>query len=522
MKDYGKYAGGVGLILILIALGSYYISATLDWFETALMIVGLGAVLFFVVTNLDEIRDLLFRRSTKYTANAVISAIVVLGILGLVNFIASEHNWRLDTTAAKQFSLSDQTIKVLKNLEDDLHITAFYKAEDQQEMQDLLKEYANVTPKLKYEFIDPDKKPAIARQYGITSYGTTVIEYRGRDERITTSTEQDLTNAIIKVTREKQKKIYFTTGHGEKDINVDDERNGMSGARTVIEEKNYIVESVLLIEKGQVPEDCDVLVIAGPTKEFLPNELKMVEDYLNQGGAVYLLVDPAPSPGFEELAAKWGIQVGNDIVVDVSGIGMLFGAGANMPVAAEYNESHPITEKFGNFMTAFPLARSVTPMDNPPDDIDVEWLAKTTERSWGETNLSNGKAELNPDEDLLGPVTIAAVASKTIEISDSDTASTDGESEENNQEKTAKLAIVGDSDFASNAFFNFQANGDLFMNTLSWLAEEEDLVSIRPKSPEDRRINLTQTQSRIILLLGVILLPLAVLSMAIVVHRRRQ
>ncbi|MDQ7052721.1 MAG: Gldg family protein [candidate division KSB1 bacterium] len=177
MKDYGKYAGGVGLILILVALGSYYVSATLDWFETALLIAGLAGVVFFVVTHMAEIRDLMFRRSTKYTANAVTSAVVVLGILGLINFIASEHNWRLDTTAAKQFSLSDQTIKVLKNLNDDLNITAFYKAEDQQEMQDLLKEYANISPKVKYEFIDPDKKPAIARQYGITSYGTTVIEY---------------------------------------------------------------------------------------------------------------------------------------------------------------------------------------------------------------------------------------------------------------------------------------------------------------------------------------------------------
>ncbi|MDQ7062724.1 MAG: Gldg family protein [candidate division KSB1 bacterium] len=522
MKDYGKYAGGVGLILILVALGSYYVSATLDWFETALLIAGLAGVVFFVVTHMAEIRDLMFRRSTKYTANAVTSAVVVLGILGLINFIASEHNWRLDTTAAKQFSLSDQTIKVLKNLNDDLNITAFYKAEDQQEMQDLLKEYANISPKVKYEFIDPDKKPAIARQYGITSYGTTVIEYRGRDERITTSTEQDLTNAIIKVTREKQKKIYFTTGHGEKNIDIEDERNGMSGAKSVIEEKNYLVESVLLVEKGQVPDDCDVLVIAGPTKPFLPNELEMVENYLNQGGAVYLLLDPAPSPGFEDLAAKWGLKVGNDVVVDVSGIGMLFGAGANMPVAAQYNDTHPITEKFGNFMTAFPLARSVTPMDEPPADVDVDWLAKTTERSWGETNLSNGKAELNPDEDLLGPVTIAAVATKTIEVSEADSASANGESDGNSKETTAKLAIVGDSDFASNAFFNFQANGDLFMNTLSWLAEEEDLVSIRPKSPEDRRINLTQKQSRIMLLLGVILVPMAVLAMAVVVQRRRQ
>lgn len=515
MKNYGKYAGGIGLILIFIGLGSYYISLTLDWFESTLMIAGVIGVAFFALTHLDEIRDLMFRRSTKFTANAVISTVAVLGILSLINFIASEHNWRFDTTAAKQFSLAEQTIKVLKNLEDDLRITAFYKAENQQEMEDLLKEYANVSSKVKYEFIDPDKKPAIARQYGITSYNTTVIEYRGKDERITTASEQDLTNAIIKVTRETQKKIYFTTGHGEKSIEVEDERNGMSAAKEVIEEKNYLVETVLLVDEGKVPEDCDVLVIAGPTKEFLPNEIEMLENYLNRGGAVYLLVDPDPSPGFQELAEKWGIRVGNDVIVDVSGIGMLFGAGANMPVAAEYNESHPITEKFGNFMTAYPLARSVTPMDEPPDDVEVEWLARTTERSWGEVNLSDGKASLDPDEDLLGPVTVAAVATKEITLSD--TASTNGENE-----KTAKLAIVGDSDFVSNAFFHFQANGDLFMNTLSWLAEEEDLVSIRPKDPEDRRINLTQKQSKMILLFGVILLPLSVLGMAIVVYKRRQ
>lgn len=515
MKEYGKYAGGIGLLLILAGLANYYVSGTLDWLESALIVAGVLGLVFFAITNLREIRDLLFRRSTRYTANAIISTLAILGILGLLNFIASEHNWRLDTTAAKQFSLSDQTIKVLKNLEDELRITAFYKAEDQQEMEDLLEEYANVSNKVKYEFIDPDKKPAIARQYGITAYNTTVIEYGGKDERITTSTEEDLTNAIIKVTRESQKKVYFTTGHGEKSIEAEDERNGMSGAKQVIEEKNYVVESVLLVDKGQVPEDCSVLVIAGPTKEFLPNELDMIESYLEKGGAVFLMVDPAPSPGFNELAAKWGIKVGNDLVVDVSGIGMLFGGGANMPVAAEYNSSHPITEKFGNFMTAFPLARSVTPMDNPPEGVDVEWLARTTERSWGETDLSNGKATLDPDKDLLGPVSIAAVATKEITLPDS--LASDGDTT-----RKAKLAVVGDSDFASNAFFNFQANGDLFMNILSWLAEEEDLVSIRPRNPEDRRINLTQKQSKMILLFGVILLPLSVLSMAVVVYRRRQ
>lgn len=514
IKQWSSAAGALGLAILFAGLLGYYVRSTWTWFEYATLAVGGVLIFAYLMLNFRELIAALTQRGALQTGNAVLMALLVLAILSLVNFLASQHSKRVDTTAAKQFSLSEQTVKVLQGLQDELKVTAFFLPQDQERIQDTFEEFAAITPKFQYEFIDPDKKPDIVRQFGVTAYSTTVVSYGGKNEKISGQEEGDLTNAIIKVTRDTQKKIYFTIHHGEKDLDST-ERLGLSAAKAVIQEKNYAIGPVALMDSNRVPADCAVLVIAGPQTPFLAPEIEAVKNYLDGGGAVYILTDP-DAPSFAEVVSDWGITVGNDLIVDFSGVGRLFGGGPNMPVVAEYAD-HAITKDFA-FMTAYPEARSVTVGGSLPAEVEATAFAKTGPNSWAETDASEikqGRVEFNENADTRGPVAVAIAATRRIS---EHTAGVENDS----GEKRSRLVIFGDSDFAANYLFDFQKNGDLFLNALSWLAEEDDLISIRPKDPEDRRLNLTAAGSKMMLLVSVFLLPAASFLAAIVIYRRRK
>jgi len=511
MKKYSSMAGTLGLILIAAGLLIYYVRSVWQWQEIVPLSLGGVLLIFYLVFNFKSVVDFITSRGALQTANAVVMCALVLGLLGFANYLASKHTWRHDTTAARQFSLSEQTKKVLGGLQEELRILAFYKPDEQGRLADQLKEFASVTPQFKYEFVDPDKKPEMAKLYGVTAYGTTVVAFRGQAEKITTSTEEDLTNTIIKVTRDKKKKIYFTTNHGEKAIDSE-ERLGLSSAQKAIKDKNYEIASLSLLDTTGVPEDCSVLVVAGAQTPFLPPEIEKIKKYLQKGGAGLFLLEAFPAPAFSEVLADYGIQANDDFLLDFSGIGQLFGAGPDMPVVTAYSK-HAITEKFSSSMTAYPNARSFTLMSEKPPGVTVDAFASTSGNSWGETDmaeLKSGRVTPNVPPDRRGPLPLAVAATTS--------ASGDGA----NGSKGGRLVAFGDSDFAANYLFGFQRNGDLFMNVVSWLAEEEDLIAIPPKNPEDRRISLTASGSKVILLVSLFLMPLAAFGAAIAIFVKRR
>ena len=518
MKKYINYGGIAGIVLILAGLIYFSLNSILDTVATILLITGLALVIIYAVFNFNKIKLALSSRSAQFGTNAVIMIIIILGILSVVNFVTHRFSWRADLTAAKQFSLASQTKKVLQHLEGDVRVIGFFKTGEEFRLQELLTEYSHYSPHLKFEFIDPDKKPGIAKGYEINTYGTIVVEYAGSSEKIQKSTEEDLTNAIIKVTRGEQKKIYFLTGHGEKNYEGA-EQNGYNTAQKAIEDENYLLDKVLLAEQENVPDDCSLLIVAGPKSDMFEHEQKMINDYLKSGGKALFLLDPDAKTGYGEFLKDWGIEVGNDLVVDASGIGRLFGAGPTMPIISQYEE-HAITKDF-NVMTFFPDARSITPSDETTAELTVKSLAKTSPRSWGEKSSIAGLEQIAYDDgvDKKGPISIVTIAEKNAE--------NPPEKREDDLDLVTgkvktRIVVFGDSDFASNSYFNVQGNGDFFMNAINWLAEEEDLISVRPRDPEDRRVNLTQKQSRVILYVGVIFLPVAIFALGIGVYVRRK
>jgi ABC-type uncharacterized transport system involved in gliding motility auxiliary subunit len=471
---------------------------------------GLVCVLVYTLSQWRDISGAFRRRQTRFGTLAVASILIVLGILVAINYIGSRQNKRWDLTASGQFSLSDQTRKVLLQLDSPLKAYVFEKALELERFKDRLREYEYVTNKLSVEYVDVDKKPALARTLQVQAYGTVVFEYKGRTERVTGDSEQDLTNAIIKVVTGQQKKVYFVQGHGEKDP-ANSERTGYNGIAQALQRDNFGFDKLVLAQAGDVPADASVVVVAGPRIDLYPQEIAAIRKYLDKGGKMLLMIDPPdksdspPFAGLQSLVTEWGFQVGNNIVVDASGMGQLIGADASVPVAANYPQ-HPITERF-NFLTAYPLARSVSPIPGGTSLRTPQTFIETSPRSWAETDidkfLKTGEVELDEKKgDKKGPVSIGAAVSAVAANAPAPAA---GDADQRKPE--TRVVVVGDSDFAANYALNIQGNKDLFLNTINWLAQQENLIAIRPKEPNDRRLTLTADQTRRIFWLAILIIP---------------
>jgi ABC-type uncharacterized transport system involved in gliding motility auxiliary subunit len=511
MKEQLKKADILGLAVVAGALISYSVRNVWSIYQTIAVVLGAVLIVASLAVKSDEIRAGFGRRSSRFGINSAASVFFFVGILAFVNYLGAQHVKRFDTTSEKIYSLSDESSKVAQQINQDLHIKAFYPGGEYAPAKEVLGLFKTKNNKISYEFIDPDKQPQVAQQYQVTQYGefqnpmngqsfrygTLILEMGSKTERIEKQSEalheEDITNAMLKLVKGEKKTIYFTQGHGEKSPD-DTQKSGYSDAKAGLAKENYVIKSVNLAEQqGKVPDDASVLVMLGPKTEPFGNEMDAIDSYLNNGGSAYIMLDPSPSPAISDFMKKWSIDVGNNIVLDASGLGRLFGAGPEIPLVTKYSE-HKITSAMKGVMTFFPLARSVTPAMNPPAGLMVESLFSSSERSWGETNMKSGEAKFDAGVDLKGPVSLAAVASKDL-----------------GNNKKARLVVFGDSDFASNSTFGLQGNGNLFLNTVSWLAQDESFISIRPRNPEDRRITMTEAQRRLVSYVMLLLLPVGVL-----------
>jgi ABC-type uncharacterized transport system involved in gliding motility auxiliary subunit len=517
--------GWIGTALVVVAIGIRLGLPAKDQYAYYLAWAGLVCMLAYTLSQWREIAGMFTRRQARYGTLTFVSIVAVLGILAAINYIGKRQNKRWDLTAAKQFSLSDQSRNVLAKLDAPLQVTVFAQDTAFQQYRDRLREYEYASKQVKTDYIDPEKKPAIAQQNQIQQLGTIMLQFKGRTERITSDTEQDITNGIIKVVTGQQKKVYFMQGHGEKDPDAT-ARDGYSTINAALKAENYTVEKLVLAQTGAVPDDASVVVVAGPKTDLFAPEIDALKKYLGKSGKLLLLIDP-PDPAKPEsplanviaLAHDWGTDVTNDIVVDASGMGRLFGAGPEVVVAANY-PSHPITERF-NILTAFPLARPVVPVSGGVNGHTAQTIVESSPRSWAEHDLKSlvaGEVSLDPSKgDKAGPVSLAAAVSAS---STTEPPKPDAKSDAPKPE--TRVAVFGDADFATNAALGIQGNRDLFMNTVGWLSQQENLISIRPKEAADRRITMTAAQQININWISLLIIPGVVFASGVYSWWRRR
>ena len=516
--------GWLGVVLVFAAVAINQTQPDWHAWVRPLALAGLACTLVYTLSQWREIARSFSGRNARFGTLAVASAVLVLAILVAINYLASRRSFRWDLTAAQQFTLSDQTKKVLQELPRPIQLRVFARSDEFPRFRERLDEYAHVSDKVQVEYIDVERRPAEANRFEVQMSGTVVVEYDGRLERVTASGEQEITNAIIKAVQGRQHKVYFVQGHGERGMEGTD-RGGLATIVGALASENFATESLVLAQQKEIPADAAVIVVAGPRTDFFPAEIDMVKAYLGRGGKALFMLDPperADSPALTNLlglVAEWGIEVGTNIVVDTSGMGQLLGTDVSVPVAARY-ENHPITERF-NLLTAYPLARSVAAAPGGADGRSPQNLVNTSQRSWAETDikrlLTSGEVQQDAG-DPAGPVSLAAAvtaaapdAPKPAEGTSPDTPA-----------PTTRLAVFGDSDFATNGWLGIQGNRDLFLNTVNWLAQQESLISIRPRDPEDRRITLTAGQMSLVYMLSIFIIPGAILLLGIQTWWRRR
>jgi ABC-type uncharacterized transport system involved in gliding motility auxiliary subunit len=452
---------------------------------------------------------ILGRRGERFleAVNLAVYTAVAVAIVVLANWFVDRHNRRWDLTPNQSYSLSPQTTKVLKGLKNDLTIYVFDRESGFRGRRDLLDNYSALTPRVTVRYVDPDRQPSLAGQFGIRNYGTVVVAGGDRHFEAQSSTEEGVTNAIVRLLK-GQKTVYFIQGHGERDVDSSD-RAGYGRVKKQLENENRQVKTLVLLQKMEVPADCSLLVIAGPRNDFLAQEVETIKKYLTGGGRALFLLDPGVElTNLAKLLADWNVTLRNDLAIDENPVAQLVGASPSMPLILKYGSS-PIVQPLARTATLFPLTRSFEVGKEYKAGVSAESLCETSPDSFGVADFDPKVREVRyrAGKDTKGPLSVA-VAGTIV-----------GEGEKKTE---GRFVAVGTSMLAVNNYLLFEGNRDLFMNMVNWLSAEEDLISIRPKPPESQRLNMTAQQMRRVLYLGVFGLPILIIALGTSVWWRRR
>ena len=465
--------------------------------------------------------DWIKARQTKYSAYILVYLLVILAVLFVANFLANRYNKSFDSTANKQFSLSDQTIKAVKGLKQDVNVTYFGETETFRQARDLLDRYTTLSPKFHAQYVDPVKKPQLAREAGVRQEGTIVVKAADRKEDAKSLTEEEVTGALIRAIKGGERNACFLSGSGEHGL---DDTTGSGLHHEVIEllapkqsrEGLPLNVAPVIGQVAQahveIPKDCTVLVVGGPKLAYSPAEVAAIKTYIEGGGSALFMLDTplriGPQEGNEnpdlvKLLAEWGLTANNDLALDTSGMGGIFGLGPEYSFVTTY-ESHAITRDFKEGApTAIPLSRTLK-INNTPK-VTLDKVLSTTDNSFA---VSSVTGPIDPKKGVKGPLVLAAAGTYNTGKTGS----------------TGRFVVFGSSLWAVNNVLGSRQllNRDLALNTFNWLTADEDLISIRPKEPEDRRLAISNSAMGMLGWFTVGLLPLSVVLCGMMVWWRRR
>jgi ABC-type uncharacterized transport system involved in gliding motility auxiliary subunit len=447
-------------------------------------------------------------RQTKYASYVTLYIAVILAVLAAANWLADRHNKSYDATANKRFSLSEQTEKVVKGLKQDVKITYFDETIRFEQAQDLLGRYRNLSSKLTVEYIDPYRRPRQARAAGVTSVPATFVEAGKRKEEAKSLTESDLTSALIRALK-GVRSVCAISGSGEQNLD-DTGQDGYSLLKQILEKDSYNVRSITILEQPDIPKDCTVLLVGGPRKDYSDPMVKAIKSYVEGGGRALIALSPPVKLGRQEIGdnqglvkmlAGWGVTLNRDFILDARG--QRSGLGAEYSVVTDY-ESHPIGKEMKGTGSVFPFARSLEVKS--VDKAQVEKLFSTGSNSYGTTNMA--PTSVDPKKEKKGPFALAAC----------------GTYDSGKEYDKGRFVAVGSSEWLGNSqLYNpFFGNRDLVLNMVNWLSADEELIAIRPKSPEDRRLTLDIQKLWMIKYFSVFLIPLVIIGAGIGVWWRRR
>ncbi len=530
--------------VVIAAMATVLKSAfpTIPWMAQISYASAGALIVLWVVLEYDHIKSAFSRRGSKYGFGSGVSVLLgVLIIIGLgVLTSRPRFNKSFDATRGGLNTLSEQSVKMAEKSAasaDPVSVTAFLQEDEAgNTFRDLMRLYTQVAPGLQVEYVDPRSDPGRVGAEKVTA-GNTAIFRRGIHEaRVTQFTEEKITNALVAVLKDTSKKIYFTKGHGEGELRSD-EATGFSAAVAELEGNKYEVADLSLLEKGAVPSDADLVVIAGPVYDFREEELRMLQDYLKSGGALLSLVDAAkPVRMLNKLLADYGIQFNDDFLIlrpDDPRAAIL---GQNMALISKFDAYHSATKDFAeksSVVLTMANSRSITMTENPASGVKVETVAYTSPVIVGVSGVVDEQSlkQVSPEriqEKEFGVVAIAAgkVSGATVaeaghaksEEDRSDVAQADSAA----TGKEVRIVAVGSSHLASNYGAQLSENRDMFVNLANYLLQDEDFISIRPKDAEKSTFNLASGGSQLLLFFLCFVYPFLFLGGGALVWMRRK
>jgi ABC-type uncharacterized transport system involved in gliding motility auxiliary subunit len=548
-KKRWKYLFWLGPFLIAVGLTVGLVSEQwglipLVFLITGIVISGLGIIWQSYETNWWK------RRSTQAGTNALVATLAVLAILGLINFLGTRYHLRADLTETQLFTLAPQSRELVRVLPQPVKVWVFDINQNPQD-RELLENYQRQSSKFKYEYIDPQTRPGLAEKFGVKDYGEVYLESGDKRQLVQTVNENErlseirLTSRLQQLTNSTTAKAYLLQGHGERQLLPG--KGAISQAVQALGDKSFTTSPLNLGETSKVPQDAAVVIVAGPKRGLFEGEVKALQEYLNRGGNLLLMIDPNTDPKLNSLLQEWGVRLDNRLAVDVSG-GSIVGRGPAAPLVTEYGQ-HPITKNFDNGNSFYPIARPLEITSVPGVQATPLLRTKPYPNSWAESDLQSEKLEFNEGKDLKGPLTLGValtrkqaakptstpqatptpslLPSPTTQSKASPTPSASPASPAptpSSQTATeSRLVVLGNSEFATDGLFQQQLNGDVFLNSVTWLSQQDQQpLSIRPKEPKNRRITLTTTQANLLILLSLLLLPLIGFAIAVIIWWKRR
>jgi ABC-type uncharacterized transport system involved in gliding motility auxiliary subunit len=455
-------------------------------------VIVLGMAIYAILEP-DRVRRTFTGRQARYGSNAAIMIIAFILIFVFGTGIALANPVTIaDLTEDNTNTLSPELLSAVKSLPDPVTATGFFAANSRESAETLLSNIkSSSNGKFDYQFINPDQDPQAAINAGITGDGKILLQMGEQKAIVAFASEDELLKGLLRLLNPESSSIYFLAGHGERDIQQSGETS-MTRALSTLESKNYTVKPLNLLIDNKIPEEARVIVIGGPLKPVSDEEVKLLKDFLDKGGALIVMEDPTPLTQFGDakdplsdmLAQDWGITFNNDIVIDLNS------PQPTTAAAAYYDTSHPVTVNMNNLVAFFPFTRSLS-IGTAPEGVTVSSIVQTNDRSWGETDfasLSEGGQVTRDDTEQVGPL-ILAVAGEN--------ATTKG-----------RVVVFGTSEFAVDQIFDAYGNGDMFVNSVDWTAENESIASITPKNTTERTFNVpSQLHWILILLSSIFIIP---------------
>ncbi len=455
-------------------------------------------------------------RQTKYATFAAVYILVIAAIIVAVNVLGDRYNKSYDSTANKQYSLSDQTAKILKGLTQDATITYFGQGRSFRQARQVLDGYGDLSHKVHIEYVDVDKNPTAARENNIDTYGAVIVRLGAKKEQARSLTEEDVTGAFIRTLKDKARLICFVSGSGEHAIE-DRDREGFSALKELLSKEDYSAKSINLLEKAEVPAECTVVIVGGPTRSYFQPAVDALKKYVESGGHALFLLDAPLKIGRSQIADNdtllnllqdWGVTADKDLILDP--VGQLVGLGPQFTLVQQYSR-HPIVSALGRSATGLPFSRSLEIKSTTK--TNVQQLFATSESAFATTKLDS--TQINPGDpgNRRGPLPVGAAGTY-----------------DTGQEKSqGRFVVVGSSGWATNSYITLGGNAnlainnaDLALDTVNWLASDEDLISIRPKNPEDRPITMSDSQMHGLQFGSLLLLPGAIIVAGVMVWMRRR